>query len=475
MTITFVSSYYNIYHNDDDDKSHAEEQALHLETYINYFLPFLKLRIHYVLFTSPSLAIRIRKRLENELKGAKMDLRIIEKEVLFEERGQLPPERNLSKDTHQFMILNSKKPYFVKEAINLDLWKDDSHFAWIDFGISKVVKSMASTLGFLEYLGNVPELYTGQIIIPGCWPQNEFLDIWRWNLHDYFHRVYWRFCGGFYIGDRQSHLAFYKLYETYYEEFTHSCMTWEINFWAWLEQENLFRPYWYYGDHNDTMITNFPSVCVTQVISDKCQKVENVESLLTPFCPTGFHPSSLSNIMDSQGAEWLNVRLVNYHIDENNYYHIVGGKIQTLNLLCSWPIDVATSQMMTIQNWQEPKCADPVACGIEDLRLWHDSSGNIRCMATNWDRTEDNVSQIVVGTYDLESATICDLAFPTHPTRRYEKNWAPLENTQKYVYKWTADSVYMGTIGGEMIQTPISRPNHLFFLWYFCFVSERGV
>lgn len=469
MTVTFVSSFYNIYYKPcEEEKAKAEFQSS-----IPYFLHLVKLRLHIVLFTTEPFATLLKQALQEQQLDKMAQLHIILQDIVFPTQGTttlLPNKLNPIKDTPAYLHLMNLKTHFLKWAIELDKWPQDSHFAWIDFRITKIFKQLAPTLGFLQYLGNAATLYIPHLVISGCWRHMDHYNIQPWGLVDFFDRVYWRFCGGFYIGDRAAHLQFHHLYEIHYPEFSKTNLTWEVNFWAWLEQENHFTPLWYESDHNDSILTKFPHCCFTASIASKCSMYP-INAFLQKACPAAFHPSNVSYWVDGD-QEWLNVRIVNYHIDENHCYHIKGNKIMTLNLLCKWPL-VTPPRLVTTLDWNEnqKRCDDPVAYGIEDLRVWHDETGQVRCLATNWDHTPNNVSQIVQGRYDVSNAIISDIEFVIgslgegEEQVRWEKNWAPLEHTSEFIYKWSVDSVYTGVLcteGPVVKQVPMTQPNSLF-------------
>ncbi len=298
---------------------------------------------------------------------------------------------------------------------------------------------------------------TNGLVIPGCWGQ--------WSSTEYYAFVNWRFCGGFYLGDRDAHLQFHQLYKTYYAEFSSTHLTWEVNFWAWLEDQGHFHPDWYYGDHNDSMITLFPNRCFAHTLT-ACNVIKI--GLRDDFRPD-FHPSSMAHIVH-EDREWLNVRNVNYTIGPNHCYHISGPKITTLNSVVEWPVRVSKDKNILVSeiDWQgsESWCDNPMSYGLEDLRLWHDENGRVRCCGTNWDHTLDNCARIAVGHYDVHNAVIHGLYFPGNPTGQWEKNWAPFENSNRYVYKWSGDHVFTGCIesieSGSLQAVPITRPNSLF-------------
>lgn len=242
MTITFVSSYYSIYENDNDFPFRLAQ-----------FLHLAKSGIHLILFTNQMYAELIEVELSN-IKEHNVRINIFD--LIFSEEDlqkKLPYFSKPSKDTHKFLILMQKKIEFMAKAIEINVWPTDTHFAWVDFSLAKIFKDVNHCINTLKKIDNTPLNHATSIILPGCWVQKRI-----WDISTYYDCVNWCFCGGFFLGDRNSCLEFYKLYQTFYPEFSKTNLTWEVNFWGWLQQHDHFHPKWYKADHNDTMVTNFP-------------------------------------------------------------------------------------------------------------------------------------------------------------------------------------------------------------------------
>lgn len=152
-------------------------------------------------------------------------------------------------DTPRFMALNLSKTEFVDRAAETNAF-GASHFAWIDFAIVHVFHQTEETLRFVKMLGS-SKLVDSCLVMPGCTPKTGL------NFTDY---VCWRFCGGFFLGDRASLCDFAGKVRASIEQFVqvHGKLVWEVNFWAWLESCNAFHPEWYKADHNDTIVTAIP-------------------------------------------------------------------------------------------------------------------------------------------------------------------------------------------------------------------------
>lgn len=245
MTLTFVSSYYNIYDSDDQDFQFRLAQ----------FIVLAQSGIHMVLFTNEVCAELIGQELcklkEHNVKISIVDLIFPEEDL----QKKLPKFSKPSKDTPKFLMLMQKKIEFMAKAIELNVWPMDTHFAWVDFSLAKIFEDVDKCVNALKKIDNTPLPHATSIVLPGCWIQRRI-----WDLSTYHDCINWRFCGGFFLGDRNACIEFYKLYQTYYAEFSKNNLTWEVNFWAWLEEHGLFYPTWYEADHNDSMVTKFPLI-----------------------------------------------------------------------------------------------------------------------------------------------------------------------------------------------------------------------
>jgi hypothetical protein len=164
----------------------------------------------------------------------------------FEEIN-LPKQRTLQKDTEKFMILMNAKTEYMKRAMDSNMFKTQ-HFAWIDFSICYVFKETEKTLEYLKRIGNA-NLKSEFLAFPGCW--NKGVD-----FSMIFQRVNWRFCGGFFIGDRNSLETFCTEQKTAFLEILqkHKSLVWEVNTWAYMENTTSWTPSWWKADHNDSII-----------------------------------------------------------------------------------------------------------------------------------------------------------------------------------------------------------------------------
>lgn len=149
----------------------------------------------------------------------------------------LPEHRNALHDTRNFLLLMNAKTELVRRAIASQM-HTTTHFAWIDFAICHVFRTPALTLQTLSHPTTFPERC---LYIPGCWTANPRT----------LSPVNWRFCGGFFLGDKESCLDFAKRALDVLPTLSH--LSWEVNVWAHLESLG-WTPTWYKADHNDSIL-----------------------------------------------------------------------------------------------------------------------------------------------------------------------------------------------------------------------------
>ena len=151
----------------------------------------------------------------------------------------LPSIRNEAHDTRNFLILINGKSELVYRAIQSQMY-NSSHYAWIDSSILHVMRTVDLCLEHVREIGktNYP---SPCVYIPGCWDKQVVN----------FSAVQWRFCGGFFLGDKESLVDMYtrqiKILPTIPN------LTWEVNTWAYMEEQG-WSPTWYKADHNDSIL-----------------------------------------------------------------------------------------------------------------------------------------------------------------------------------------------------------------------------
>ena len=182
--------------------------------------------------------------------------------------------KNEYKDTINFISLMNTKFEFVYNASILNPFNTE-YFAWIDFGICHIFKNTENTLLQLYTLSHTQlkknttntntNVYNNNILLmPGCW-NKAYSDTQLQNIHT---SINWRFCGGFFLGDKYSIL---KMYNATLEAIPlfikqYSTIVWEVNIWAWIEHNmnTHVKIDWYEADHNDTIL-NIPTTYTSNI------------------------------------------------------------------------------------------------------------------------------------------------------------------------------------------------------------------
>jgi len=171
---------------------------------------------------------------------------------------KMPPRRTVHHDTANFMILmNSKVDLVLKAASLAASLVTATHYAWIDFNITHVVKTgLGPFLNRLQLLA-ASRLRSPLLLFPGCLDRGPVV----------FDAVHWRFCGGFFLGDLASLRGLGDMIREHgIPAFLDRGLTWEVNLWAHLEQTHGFAPTWYKADH-DASILAVPSASALSVVA----------------------------------------------------------------------------------------------------------------------------------------------------------------------------------------------------------------
>ena len=222
MSITYVSALIDLY----------EERDKSVEDRITFFNSLQQSGIYIHLFLSPTYRDKV------TLENGVIEYISLEDMETFKNTGVKDhhPFDNQLKNTKQFMILMNAKTEFVYRAMKS---RDTTHYAWIDFNISHVFKDIENTNLYIKNIKDLPETC---LYMPGCWPKNEIG----------FQQPNWRFCGGFFIGDKKSLIDFYELHKKVYKSLT--TLTWEVNVWSHMELKYNWKPNWYFADHDDSIV-----------------------------------------------------------------------------------------------------------------------------------------------------------------------------------------------------------------------------
>jgi hypothetical protein len=249
---TFVTAFYNLH------ESHFEVRSI--ETIVSNFKKIAVSGIPICLYLSNDFA-HVQSEL-SEFENVKVmnttfgtvengetlsDLQVAK--ISNETSCTLPPNRNIKKDTKNYMILMNSKIEFVHDVMEQNPFATEQ-FAWIDFGIMYIIKDEEKVLNHLKTISNT-EL-NSDLLFPVCWN----LDTSKINVPFIFERIHWRFCGGFFIGKKEALKDFYTKSMTMVRKMVteRNCLLWEVNVWALLEIFDDWKPSVYYADHNDSML-----------------------------------------------------------------------------------------------------------------------------------------------------------------------------------------------------------------------------
>ena len=355
----------------------------------------------------------------------------------------LPEKRNREKDTYEYMVYMNSRVELMEDAISENWW-NTTHYAWIDFYTSKLFRQKGDTLDFLQKL-SVKQITPQKLTIPGCWPKLE-------NINTIAQEIYWRFCGGFFVGDVDSIRHFGILYRAHFTEFLkkYRSITWEVNFWAYLEYKYKWNPVWYKGDHDDSIV----NVSADMYTLGLDSRIQSCVTYSYPEFPE-FHSGSASYLFHG-GKHLLNTRYVSYWIYPNGYYKFYNADrtisnrniVSELNdhtMLPKYYREMGKVYNTAGEEFVPPPKPKPyMSEGLEDIRLY--SLGDtIRFIATTFSYAENDRPRIMVGTYSVDTLEYRDCMVIRPPTdTSCEKNWIPLpkynqetrEWEEWFVYKW---------------------------------------
>jgi hypothetical protein len=346
---------------------------------------------------------------------------------------KLPQTNNPIKDTKEYMILMNSKIEIIHDAIRQDVF-NTKYFAWIDFSISRIFTSdnYVSVLNEINNTNCDKDILT----IPGCIDKLsnkiELCD----EIQDELNKICWRFCGGFFWGDKSSLEDFYDKYTEYFPIFVikYKMIVWEVNFWAWLECNSAWSPKWYKGDHNDSII-EIPSTLTAVSVFSKSKSIVYDYPLLD----NGIYVPGSASYIRHNGEHILNTRYVNYAIEKDEYVFRDGGsKIITRNIVSYLNDELVPTNYIEID--EPTKLLDePVAFnGIEDIRLYK-KGGIIYFIGTSLSHSSSGNNSIVTGIYNYLDLKMENCRSITSPYHNYcEKNWTPMiwNELEMVVYKW---------------------------------------
>jgi len=144
--------------------------------------------------------------------------------------------------------------------------------------------------------------------------------------------------------------------------------------------------------------------------------------------------SSSSCLIPKENGYRMNVRYVNYYINEHGNYLNFGNYITTINKY----LDLDSNLAITNEQMMEFKFVDRRYVGIEDVRIFNDvETDKLLCIGTGYHQNEQ--IGIVAGDYDLVNYQIKDKEIVTNFSNSdCEKNWVFFDYKGKthVIYDW---------------------------------------
>jgi len=444
-SLTYVTAYLNIY-NDQVPLQRTNEWRL------QHFRNIASTGINICIVVSPDCEPVLRELTKEFPNIFIVKSMAIEETWVFKqcltENYTLPSNRSLTKDTEAYIQLQNSKTEFLQLAIEADPFSS-THFAWIDFSIAYMFRNIKLSQRQLQVLGTC-DLADKFFAIPGCWGK------WDPLRHDHhMENIHWRFCGCFFIADKESMLEFCGLYRELCPRFLKETqkLLWEVNIWPWIEYVSDWKPTWYIADHNDSCI-QIPNSFLIKPLVIKNKAKYNYPDVIN------FFPTSASYLF-FQDEHIINTRYVSYILTPNGYYIYPdqSGIIKNKNM-CS-KLNLNNEGILMAESHVEMKedslsemhktNENSSSIGLEDMRLY-EVNGQLRFIATTMGYSTVGKCRIMIGNYDLDGNKYsdCQLIHPPNYDSWCEKNWTPIVSsepmifsecsippfTELFIYKW---------------------------------------
>jgi hypothetical protein len=447
---TFVTSFINVYKNNSDDDEEERTIAFRMEK----LMDLVKSGINLCVYVDNANVDKVKEKISgySNVKLLKtMELTdLFSFKVCSDIKGlKLPQTNNTIKDTKEYMMLMNSKIEIIHDAIRQDTF-NTKYFAWIDFSISRIFTST----DYISVLKKINDTNCDKEIltIPGCRDklsnETELCDVLRPELNT----ICWRFCGGFFWGDKSSLEDFYDKYIEYFPKFVmkYKMIVWEVNFWAWLECNSSWSPKWYLGDHNDTIIEIPSTLTAVSVYSKSKSKVYDY-----PLLDNGIYVPGSASYIRHNGKHILNTRYVNYTIEKNEYTFRDGGsKIITRNVVSYLNDELIPTNYIEIDDPKKVQEELMVFNGIEDIRLYR-KNDIIHFIGTSLSHSSSGNNSMVTGIYNYLDFKMENCRSITSPYNNYcEKNWTPMiwKNFEIVVYKWYPMEIFKVIRNSEKVE-----------------------
>lgn len=357
----------------------------------------------------------------------------------------MPENRSPEKDTMEYMLLMNCKFEFLSDAAEKNLW-NTHYFAWIDFSIAYILRKTIISVELLRVLSKRTFINTPFLTIPGCFEKDAFFND---NTSKYsnddkiqyiLNNIYWRFCGGFILGDASSIIDTFNKYKKHFAEFIglYGKMVWEVNFWTWLEMKTDWSPIWYKADHDDSIF----KMPVHLYSANLDQDHELVKTKYDYAVIENYEPMQCSHV-EFEGRHIINTRYVNYRcLDNGNLYAADGNSfLNTRNIVSVLDNDLKPIYYNEMREKETIGLIsnDTASCmGLEDIRLYA-HNGVLKFIATNINYSPTGGNHMIVGEYDVDNKTYNNSVIVLSPYDNWcEKNWIPivLDGEKLFIYKW---------------------------------------
>ena len=459
-----------IFHSDRDKSlstlSKWYNTKVYLQVYVKNYQLYEFLQEKLSEFPMNRIQLEIMNDIRTESWAAKVDL----------QQCKLPELRNHEKDTIEHIWNTLHKIPCLSQCVRQNPYKTQ-YFLYIDFEVFDLFYDSRTERFMEEHFGQTHSMNQkllfvgkpGEIYIPGCWGK---LDKHFVCSPEFKHNIHWRFCGGLVFGSSQSILRLDKYYKQYFETYVvqHDyCLSWEVNYWTWLEScfSDEIKMKWYQGDHNDTLVRveNVFGFHTLKTSASHYKTYRYMYPSLTPYRPM------TASVVYYKGEYIMNTRYVNYWIYDNGAYWYPEDehKIRTKNI-CSLLKDGSehhdtfypTGFNETIEKFEPPilKRANVFSEGVEDIRLFvSQSTGKLMFIGSTLGYSNVDNIRMIVGEYNVEIANIeredLEKTVPvtvikhanmsnayviSSPYNSWcEKNWCPVplgEDEDGFIYKW---------------------------------------
>jgi len=383
----------------------------------------------------------------------------IENSSWYQSNLKLPSVRNEQKDTLEYIWHTHMKIVCLHHAASTPTSTPTSthttttvennsesepvflYWAFIDFHVPSQLFRKPDTIQEIHNTFTSSNIFIqqeSQIYLPGCWNK---ADSSVRNI-DFANHVHWRFCGSFLFGTKKAIETFYTLYETHFVSFLEShdhILSWEVNFWAWLEHEvESWKPNWYVANHNDSL------VCIPNIFG--YDTLLELGAITKQYDYPNFSPylPMSASYVEYKGHAILNTRFVNYWIYDKGSYHYPEdeGVIRTLNIFSL--IGTENDPLNYIPMSEDTSILSKPGCfseGIEDIRLYVSSeTGELCFIGSTLGYSHTDRIRMIRGIYDIETNTCRNYEHIDSPYNAWcEKNWAPIplpDGKDGFIYKW---------------------------------------